>query len=119
MPVQIFNSNNPALMRAFATSQVNANTASPQVLAALKPELMEDQKIVQEIIEARAIRPFSQPTDIMSVLPKCVLDSRKMFTCRFSKPDPRATPWQIWPALRSLSAACGIATHRDVDGNVC
>ena len=78
MPVQIFNSNNPALMRAFATSQVNANTASPQVLAALKPELMEDQKIVQEIIEARAIRPFSQPTDIMSVLPKCVLGSRKM-----------------------------------------
>src|SRR5208337_60117 len=67
MPVQIFNPNNPARMRASATSQVNANTASPQVLAALEPELMEDQKIVQEIIEARAIRPFSQTTDIMNL----------------------------------------------------
>ena len=67
MPMQIFNSNVPALMRAKATSQVNANTASPQVLAALEPELMEDQKIVQEIIEARAIRPFSQTTDIMNL----------------------------------------------------
>ena len=46
---------------------VNANTASPQVLASLEPELMEDQKIVQEIIQARAIRPFSQPTDIMNL----------------------------------------------------
>jgi len=46
---------------------VNANTASPQVIAALEPQLMEDQKIVQEIIEARAIRPFSQPTDIMNL----------------------------------------------------
>ena len=68
MPVQIVNSNNPsALIRAKATSQVNANTASPQVLAALEPELMEDQKIVQEIIEARAIRPFSRTTDIMNL----------------------------------------------------
>ena len=46
---------------------VNANTASPQVIAALEPELMEDQKIVQEIVEARIIRPFSQPTDIMNL----------------------------------------------------
>jgi general secretion pathway protein K len=68
MPVQIVNSNNPsALIRAYAASQVNANTASPQVLAALEPELMEDQKIVQEIIEARAIRPFSRTTDIMNL----------------------------------------------------
>jgi len=46
---------------------VNANTASPQVIAALEPELMEDQKIVQEIVEARIIRPFTQPTDIMNL----------------------------------------------------
>jgi len=46
---------------------VNANTASPQVIASLEPELMEDQKIVQEIVEARIIRPFSQPTDIMNL----------------------------------------------------
>lgn len=46
---------------------VNANTAPPQVLAALEPELMEDQKIVQEIVEAREIRPFSSPTDILNL----------------------------------------------------
>jgi general secretion pathway protein K len=48
-------------------ASVNANTATPQVLAALEPELMEDQKIVQEIIEARALAPFTQPTDIMNL----------------------------------------------------
>ncbi len=47
--------------------QVNANTATPQVLAALEPELMEDQKIVEEIMQARALQPFSQPTDIMNL----------------------------------------------------
>ena len=46
---------------------VNANTAPPQVLASLEPELMEDQKIVEEIIEARAIRPFSAATDILNL----------------------------------------------------
>jgi general secretion pathway protein K len=49
------------------TTLVNANTAPPQVLAALEPELMEDQKIVEEIIEARAIRPFSATTDILNL----------------------------------------------------
>ena len=106
MPVQIFNSNNPALMRAFATSQVNANTASPQVLAALKPELMEDQKIVQEIIEARAIRPFSQPTDIMSVLPKCVLGSRKMLAG--PQMDPPKSRTEKFARLLPPAAADGI-----------
>jgi general secretion pathway protein K len=46
---------------------VNANTAPPQVLAALEPELTEDQKIVLSIIDARAIRPFTQPTDIANL----------------------------------------------------
>ena len=50
-----------------ASRQVNANTATPQVLAALEPELMEDQKIVEEIMQARALQPFSQPTDIMNL----------------------------------------------------
>jgi general secretion pathway protein K len=48
-------------------SQVNINTASPQVIAALEPELTEDQKVVQEILEARGIRPFTQPTDVMNL----------------------------------------------------
>src|SRR5208283_1340389 len=56
-----------AFLTVMPEPQVNANTASPQVLASLEPELMEDQKIVQEIIEARTIRPFSQTTDIMNL----------------------------------------------------
>jgi len=47
---------------------VNANTAPPQVLAALEPQWTEDLKIVQQIVEARAIRPFTQPTDITNLL---------------------------------------------------
>jgi general secretion pathway protein K len=50
-------------------NQVNANTASPQVLAALEPELMEDQKIVEEIIVQRQVRPFSKVTDVVNDIP--------------------------------------------------
>jgi general secretion pathway protein K len=46
---------------------VNANTASPQVLAALEPQLMEDEKLVQELVEARTIKPFTNTTDIMNL----------------------------------------------------
>ena len=62
----IFNRVSPFLT-VMAEAAVNANTASPQVLAALEPELTEDQKIVLAIIEARAIRPFAQPTDIANL----------------------------------------------------
>ncbi|MGA7871879.1 MAG: type II secretion system minor pseudopilin GspK [Candidatus Binatus sp.] len=62
----IFNRVSPFLT-VMPEPAVNANTASPQVLAALEPELTEDQKLVQEIIEARTIRPFSQPTDLMNL----------------------------------------------------
>ncbi len=50
-----------------APPQVNANTAPPQVLAALEPELMEDQKIVEEIVAARTLEPFANATDIMNL----------------------------------------------------
>ena len=46
---------------------MNANTAAPQVLAALEPQLTEDQKLVLEIIDARTIRPFTQTTDLMNL----------------------------------------------------
>src|SRR5260370_40564165 len=62
----IFNRVSPFLT-VMPVIAVNANTAAPQVLAALEPELMEDQKIVEHIIEARAIRPFTQTTDIMNL----------------------------------------------------
>jgi general secretion pathway protein K len=48
-------------------TQVNANTASPEVLMALDPELMEDPKAVKEIIEARSVRPFSKVTDVANL----------------------------------------------------
>ncbi len=47
---------------------VNANTAPPQVLAALEPELMEDQKIVEEIVAARTLAPFANANDITNLL---------------------------------------------------
>ena len=59
----IFNRVSPFLT-VMAETAVNANTASPQVLAALEPELTEDQKLVVALLDARTERPFSQPTDI-------------------------------------------------------
>jgi general secretion pathway protein K len=46
---------------------VNANTAPAEVLAALTPELAEDPSLVQQIIDVRAIRPFSQVTDLLNL----------------------------------------------------
>jgi general secretion pathway protein K len=63
----IFNRVSPFLT-AMPTAAVNANTAPPQVLAALEPQWTEDQKIVEEIVQARAIRPFTQPADILNLL---------------------------------------------------
>ena len=62
----IFNRVSPFLT-VMPETTVNANTASPQVIASLEAELTEDQKIAQQIIEARTIRPFTQPTDIMNL----------------------------------------------------
>jgi general secretion pathway protein K len=62
----IFNRVSPFLT-VMAETAVNANTASPQVLAALEPQLTEDQKLVLEIIDARTIRPFAQITDLMNL----------------------------------------------------
>ena len=60
-------------LRPFLTvmpeTQVNVNTASGQVLASLEPELMEDQKTVEEIIAARQARPFTKVTDVVNDIP--------------------------------------------------
>ncbi len=48
-------------------TQINANTASPEVLMALDPQLMEDTKGVKEIIAARTVRPFTQSTDVANL----------------------------------------------------
>ncbi len=47
--------------------RVNANTASPEVLAALTPEMSNNPEFVKEIIAARQARPFLQITDIANL----------------------------------------------------
>jgi general secretion pathway protein K len=60
-------------LRPFLTvmpeNQVNINTASPQVIASLEPELTEDQKIVEQIVEERELRPFTKVTDLINDIP--------------------------------------------------
>jgi general secretion pathway protein K len=46
---------------------INANTASPEVLAALVPELEDDSDLVKQIVDVRQIRPFSQITDLLNL----------------------------------------------------
>jgi general secretion pathway protein K len=46
---------------------INANTASPEVLAALVPELEDDPNLVTQIVNVREIRPFRQVTDLLNL----------------------------------------------------
>jgi general secretion pathway protein K len=46
---------------------VNANTAAPEVLMALLPELENDPDAVKQIVDVRDIRPFSQITDLLNL----------------------------------------------------
>ncbi len=47
---------------------VNPNTASPEVLASLEPELTATPDLVKQIIQARGqLRPFAVITDVMNV----------------------------------------------------
>lgn len=46
---------------------VNPNTASPEVLASLEPELTANPDLVKQIIQARQLRPFAVITDVMNV----------------------------------------------------
>jgi general secretion pathway protein K len=74
----IFNRVSPFLT-VMSETNVNANTAPPQVLAAMEPELTEDQKLVQEILEARAVAPFTKITDMMN-LPDLAPVAQKLST---------------------------------------
>jgi type II secretory pathway component PulK len=62
-----------AMLRNFVTVApeiaVNPNTASPQVLACLEPQLTADPNIVKQIIEARSVRPFTAVTEVMNEVP--------------------------------------------------
>jgi general secretion pathway protein K len=62
----IFNRVSPFLTVLSANPNlVNVNTATPQVLASLEPELMEDQKLVMSIVDQR---PFNGNTEILNAL---------------------------------------------------
>ena len=47
--------------------RVNVNTAPPEVLAALIPELANDPDLVKEIVAAREATPFAQVTDVTNL----------------------------------------------------
>ncbi|HUY18345.1 MAG TPA: type II secretion system minor pseudopilin GspK [Candidatus Binataceae bacterium] len=59
------------LLRQFLTvapeQRVNANTAPPELLASLSPELANDTSLVKEIVEARTREPFQNITDISNL----------------------------------------------------
>jgi general secretion pathway protein K len=44
--------------------RVNINTASPEVIAALVPQLSDNVSMVKEIIQARTVKPFLMVTDV-------------------------------------------------------
>jgi general secretion pathway protein K len=47
--------------------QVNVNTASPEVLACLEPELTANPDLVKELVMARMVRPFTNITDVLNL----------------------------------------------------
>jgi general secretion pathway protein K len=60
-----------AVLRKFLTvypePRVNANTAPPEVLAALTPELAASPPLVHQIIAARTKRPFKTTVDVVNL----------------------------------------------------
>jgi general secretion pathway protein K len=46
---------------------VNVNTAPPEVIACLEPELAANPRIVEAIIQARTVRPFARITDVLNL----------------------------------------------------
>jgi general secretion pathway protein K len=54
---------------AVTKQRVNLNTAPPEVLAALAPELENDPSLVKEIVEGRVAEPFLKVTDLSNRVP--------------------------------------------------
>jgi general secretion pathway protein K len=50
-----------------AEEQVNVNTAPPEVLAALAPELENNPDLVKQILARREVRPFSEMTEVSNL----------------------------------------------------
>ena len=47
---------------------VNVNTAPPEVLACLDDSLANNPNVIKQILEARAIRPFSNVADVLNLI---------------------------------------------------
>ncbi len=64
--------------------QVNVNTAPPEVLASLTPQLFQNQDLVKAIVVARMISPFSNITDVGNIpgLGQYITDLSKVLTTR-------------------------------------
>ena len=72
---EIFNRLQP-FVTVFASSglgpngpPVNVNTAPPEVLASLEPELSEDPDLVKQLVLARTVAPFLNVTDVTNNVP--------------------------------------------------
>jgi general secretion pathway protein K len=46
---------------------VNVNTAPPEVIACLEPELTANPNLVKQIVMARTVRPFTKITDLLNL----------------------------------------------------
>jgi general secretion pathway protein K len=57
-----------AVLQQFLTAapepRVNINTAPPEVIAALVPQLSNDTSMVKQIVQARTVQPFLMVTDV-------------------------------------------------------
>ncbi len=64
--------------------QVNVNTAPPEVLAALSPQLFANPDLVKAIVTARMISPFSNITDVGNIpgVGQYISDLSKVLTTR-------------------------------------
>jgi general secretion pathway protein K len=51
-------------LTAAPETHVNINTAPPEVIAALLPDLSNDMSMVKQIVQARSVQPFLSVTDV-------------------------------------------------------
>jgi general secretion pathway protein K len=64
--------------------RVNINTAPPEVIAALVPQLSSDTSMVKQIVQARSVQPFLMVTDVgnLAGLGEAAIPLMKLITTR-------------------------------------
>jgi len=77
-----------AVLQQFLTAapepRVNINTASPEVIAALVPQLSNNPSMVKQIVQARTVQPFLMTTDVgnLAVLSDAATPLMQLITTR-------------------------------------